>query len=78
MKLIKTTPNFLPIKKVDFTREQLIEMYDEVFLVSQSDGFKASEIKDLLFNNDYWFMEQRKDNWEEKLKTKLIEFGVKI
>ena len=76
MKQLKTTPNFLPLDKIDFTKEQLIEMYNEVFSTTHSDGFKIAEMKDLLFDKNYWFMEQRKENWEENLKNKLIEFGI--
>ena len=76
MKILKTTPDFLPLDKIDFTKEQLIEMYNEVFSTTHSDGFKIAEMKDLLFDKNYWFMEQRKENWEENLKTKLKEFGI--
>ena len=78
MELIKTTPDFLPLDKVDFTQEQLIEMYNEVFSSTHSDGFKISEMKQLLFDKDYWFMESRKENWEEKLKIKLQAFGINL
>ena len=76
MEKLKTTPDFLPLDKVDFTKEQLIEMYDEVFSNTHSDSFKTAEMKDLLFDKDYWFMEIRKENWEESLKTKLQKFGI--
>ena len=76
MKTLKTTPDFLPLDKVDFTKEQLMEMYDEVFSNIHSDSFKTAEMKDLLFDKDYWFMEIRKENWEENLKTKLQKFGI--
>jgi hypothetical protein len=72
------TPNFLPLEKVDFTEEQLIEMYNLVFKSPKSNGFMKAEMKDLLFDKDYWFMEFKQDNWEENLKNKLIEFGVDL
>jgi hypothetical protein len=78
MKTLKMTPNFLPLKKVDFTEEQLIEMYNLVFKSPKSNGFMTAEMKDLLFDKDYWFMESKQDNWEENLKNKLIEFGVNL
>ena len=78
MEIMKITPDFLPLDKVDFTQEQLIEMYNEVFSSTHSDGFKIAEMKDLLFDKDYWFMESRKENWEENLKIKLQEFGINI
>jgi hypothetical protein len=76
MKIIKTTPNWLPIEKENFSDEQLIEMYHCVFTNKYSDGFMKAEMKDLLFDKDYWFMEIRKENWEENLKTKLQKFGI--
>lgn len=78
MNTLKMTPNFLPLKKVDFTEEQLIEMYNLVFKSPKSNGFMTAEMKDLLFDKDYWFMESKQDNWEENLKNKLIEFGVNL
>jgi len=76
MKTLKMTPNFLPLEKVEFTEEQLIEMYNLVFKSPKSNGFMTAEMKDLLFDEGYWFMESKQDNWEENLKNKLIEFGV--
>lgn len=78
MKVVKMTPNFLPLEKVEFTEEQLIEMYNLVFKSPKSNGFMTAEMKDLLFDKDYWFMESKQDNWEENLKNKLIEFGVNL
>jgi hypothetical protein len=78
MKLIKTTPDFLPLEKFNFTDEQLIEMYDCVFDTTHSDGFKKSEIKDLLFDMDYQFMQARKENWEVNLKDKIAKFEYRI
>lgn len=78
MKTLKMTPNFLPLEKVEFTEEQLVEMYNLVFKSPKSNGFMKAEMKDLLFDKDYWFMESKQDNWEENLKNKLIEFGVNL
>ena len=78
MNTLKMTPNFLPLEKVEFTEEQLIEMYNLVFKSPKSNGFMKAEMKDLLFDKDYWFMEFKQDNWEENLKNKLIEFGVDL
>lgn len=78
MKMLKVTPDFLPLSKVDFTEEQLIEMYKLVFPTTHSNGFMKAEMKDLLFERNYWFTEPRKENWEESLKTKLKEFGVNL
>jgi hypothetical protein len=75
MEQIKTTPNFLPLEKFDFTDEQLVEMYNIVFFSVHTKSFKISEMKDLLFDKNYYFVQSRKENWKEKLKIKLIEFG---
>lgn len=76
MNQLKMTPDFLPLQKVEFTEEQLIEMYNLIFKSPKSNGFMKAEMKDLLFYEGYWFIELRQDNWEENLKNKLIEFGV--
>lgn len=47
------------------TEQQLLEIYDLVFSSVHSNGFKTAEIKDLLFENSYWFMERPKENWKE-------------
>jgi hypothetical protein len=78
MEMIKTTPNWLPIEKQNFSDEQLIEMYHCVFTNKHSDGFMKAEIKDLLFKKDYWFIESKQLEWELKLKNKLIEFGITL
>ena len=79
MKLLKSTPDYLPLEKFNFTDSQLIKMYDCVFNTTHSDGFKKSEIKDLLFDIDYQFMESRiKENWDKILKDKIVNFGYKI
>ena len=31
----------------------------------ENDNNSIAEMKDLLFDKNYWFMEQRKENWEE-------------
>lgn len=75
MKILKTTPDFLPLEKFDFTDDQLVEMYNQVFTNTHSRGFMIGEMKGLLFDKDYWFMEPKKLDWEENLKNKLKEFG---
>ena len=50
-----------------FTEQQLLEIYDLVFSSVHSNGFKTSEIKDLLFESDYWFLEKPKENWKSDL-----------
>jgi len=54
------------------TDEQYLQAYDIVFSSIHSDGFKKSEIKDLLFNNNYWFLEKPNENWHSKL-TEYLE-----
>ena len=78
MKVTKKTPDFLPLEKFNFTDEQLIEMYNCVFDTTHSDGFKKSEIKDLLFDMDYQFIESIKENWEVNLKDKIAKFEYRI
>jgi len=57
------------------TREQLIECFDCVFSKVHSDGFKEAEMKDLIYDREYRFLERPKVGWEIALKSKLNEMG---
>ena len=59
-----------------FTEQQLLEIYDLVFSSVHSNGFKTSEIKDLLFESDYWFLEKPKENWKSDLINYLDSHGI--
>ena len=59
-----------------FTEQQLLEIYDLVFSSVHSNGFKTSEIKDLLFESDYWFLEKPKENWKSDLINYLDSNGI--
>lgn len=59
-----------------FTEQQLLEIYDLVFSSTHSNGFKTSEIKDLLFESDYWFLEKPKENWKSDLISYLDSNGI--
>jgi len=60
------------------TDEQLIEAFDLVFSSTHSDGFKKSEMQDLIFDESYWFLEQPKEGWLGRLVSYLrsIEFNI--
>lgn len=45
------------------TNDQLLIIYDIVYSSVHSDSFKISEVKDLLFDNEYWFIEKPKQGW---------------
>lgn len=48
-------------------KEHLLKISDIVFSDSaHSKGFKVQEIKDLLFEDDYWFLEKPNKNWYNK------------
>lgn len=51
----------------ELTREQLLGLYNLVFSSVHSDGFKTSEMKDLLFDNEYRFLEKPNENWLENI-----------
>jgi len=59
-----------------FTEHQLLEIYDLVFSSTHSNGFKTSEIKDLLFESDYRFMEKPNENWKSDLINYLNSNGI--
>jgi hypothetical protein len=47
--------------------KNLLEIYDIVFSSVHSDGFKRAEVKDLLFQSTYWFLERPNANWYKKV-----------
>jgi hypothetical protein len=57
------------------TREQLIECFDCVFTSVHSGGFKEAEMKDLIYDSEYRFLERPKEGWEIALRSKLEEMG---
>lgn len=59
----------------ELTREQLIECYDCVFDTIHSDGFKESEMRDLIYNKDYNFLKKPLKGWRDSLSNKLSEMG---
>ena len=65
-------------KKMKLTREQLIECYDCVFDTVHSDGFKAAEMADLIYDITYRFLEKPKEGWEVSLRDKLAEMGFNL
>lgn len=53
------------------TEKQIQEIYQIVFGDGHSESFRRAEIKDLLFNDDYWFLRMPKENWEQDLSNYL-------
>lgn len=60
---------------MELTTQNLLEIYDLVFTNVHSNGFKCAEIKCLLFDSDYWFLEKPKDNWKASLMSYLETIG---
>ena len=48
---------------MNLTEQQLLEIYDIVFSNVHSNGFKTAEVRTLLFDREYWFMQKPKENW---------------
>lgn len=48
---------------MNLTEQQLLEIYNIVFSDVHSNGFKTAEVRTLLFDRDYWFMQKPKENW---------------
>jgi hypothetical protein len=63
---------------MELTKEQLIECYDCVFTRVHSNGFKAAEMKNLITDKDYRFLEKPKEGWENALRSKLNELGFEL
>lgn len=55
---------------MNLTDDQLIEIYHIIFTDIHSNGFMTSEVKDLLFHPDYWFLTKPKEGWY----TNLIQY----
>jgi len=66
------------INIMELTREQLIECYDCVFTSVHSGGFKSAEMKDLISDAKYRFIERPKEGWEIALRIKLNELGFEL
>ena len=61
--------------KMGLTTQNLLEIYDLVFTNVHSNGFKCAEIKDLLFDSEYWFIAKPKNDWKESLMSYLEKIG---
>lgn len=64
----------------ELTDSQLIECFDLVYESTHSDGFKKAEMKDLIFDKDYWFLERPKEEWLSNLNLYLrtIDFDMSL
>lgn len=60
---------------MNLNEKELLEIYDLVFTSVHSIGFKTAEIKTLLFDKDYWFMERPKENWKVDTMNYLDSIG---
>jgi hypothetical protein len=61
---------------MNLTDEQLIEIYHIVFSQIHSNGFMTAEVKDLLFQNDYWFLQRpNKLDWYDDVIEYLNGIG---
>jgi hypothetical protein len=50
----------------DLTDENLIDIYHIIFTDIHSRGFMTAEIKNLLFEPDYWFLQPpKKKDWHD-------------
>jgi hypothetical protein len=60
---------------MNLTDNQLVEIYELVFSEVHSFGFKVSEIKNLLFDKDYWFLERPNESWYKNVINYLQLIG---
>lgn len=49
-----------------FSETQLTDLYQIVFGDGHSTGFRVSEMKGLIFDEEYWFTRNPKENWGEE------------
>jgi len=59
----------------NLTDEQKIEIYKIVFPHIHSPGFMTAEVKNLLFEDDYWFIERPNMGWDVKLDEYLSKIN---
>ena len=64
------------MESTSITREILVECFSCVFTLGHSDGFKAAEMRDLLYAEDYHFLTLPKQDWKVSLKAKLEAYGI--
>ena len=57
------------------TREHLIECFKCVFSSVHSGGFMEAEMKALIYDSEYHFLERPKEGWEFALRSKLNILG---
>lgn len=61
------------------TQEQLVELYDIIFGYTHSPGFKESEVKDFLFDDEYCInYEKPKEDWYDKTVEYLNKIGYNL
>jgi len=60
------------------TKEQLLKCYDLTFEQTHSDGFKTAEMKDLLYEKDYYFITKPKENWKDNIISYLNDSEIDI
>jgi len=60
------------------TDEQVIEIYHIIFSKVHSDGFMISEVKDVLFDPAYYFLEYPNPLWYPNLIQYLNKIGLNL
>lgn len=58
------------------SNENLVECFDLVFSKVHSKGFKIAEISNLLYSDDYQFLEVPRENWKTNLRLFLYTINV--
>ena len=60
---------------MNLTEQHLLDIYNIVFSSVHSNGFKTAEIRTLLFDREYWFLEKPKENWYDNVIKYLESIG---
>lgn len=60
----------------NISEEDLVIIYDAVFDINHSPGFKRSEVMGILCDEEYTFMDQPRENWKINLKTVLEKYNL--
>ena len=60
----------------EITDEQLIELYYKIFRLSHSESFKICEMKDLLFDEKYTFIERPYKGWRQIIENYFVSNNI--
>ncbi|MDR6734200.1 hypothetical protein [Sphingobacterium sp. 2149] len=65
-------------KLSELTEIQMFDLFAITFSSNHSPGFKTAEVKTMLTDQDYWFLERPKEGYKEAVLDYLKENGFEL